>query len=849
MKKYYLAIDIGASSGRHIIGYMENDRLVTDEVYRFPNGVTEKNGHLIWDIDALFKNVKDGIKAAFSKYESICSLAIDTWGVDYVLLDGENEILPCYAYRDSRTETAIPSVHEKVPFSELYARTGIQFSTFNTIYQLYDDSMRGKLGKASDFLMIPAYLSYKLTGVKFHEYTNATTTGLINTESGDFDMDIIKKLGLPEGLFTTPLIPGSFVGKLKPDIAEYVGGQLSVIACASHDTASAVEGIPIEGDEPYISSGTWSLLGIKVKKAKTDEGSRIANYSNEGGVGYTRYQKNIMGMWVVNNLKKELAPDISFGELTELARSSAFEGTVDVNENKFLAPESMKAAFDSSFDRGKGPVSTGDYIKCALTSLAYGYKSALCDLAKNTDKKPETLYIVGGGAKNIFLNELTEKICGIKVKALPIEATSIGNLKIQMEANMNSFYELAKSKYAEYGIDTEAAMKKLAEIPISLHCWQGDDVIGFDGDKSLSGGIQTTGNYPGRARSFEELKSDLALAFSLMPGKKRLNLHASYAILGDEKADRNEYRPEHFAPWVEFAKEQGLDGIDFNPTMFSHDMMKDGLSLSSPNEKVRSFWVEHCRSCIKIAEYFADEFGTPSLLNIWIPDGYKDVPSDRLSPRMRLKKSLDEILSVNYDRNKVIVAVESKVFGIGVESYTVGNSEFYQNYAAMNGICCLLDNGHYHPTEVVSDKISSMLVFHDKVALHVTRGVRWDSDHVVLLEDELKEIAKEIIRNDAADRVLIGLDYFDASINRISAMVTGFRAMEQALLNALLLPNEKLKTLQTESRFTELMVMQEECKLLPLGAVWAEYLDRQNTERNYYSVIVDYENKYLKGRN
>ena len=409
-------------------------------------------------------------------------------------------------------------------------------------------------------------------------------------------------------------------------------------------------------------------------------------------------------------------------------------------------------------------------------------------------------------------------------------------------------YEVAKNAYASYGIDLDKALAELKEIPVSLHCWQGDDVIGFDGSDSLSGGIQTTGNYPGRARNFEELKADLAFAFSLMPGKKRLNLHANYAILNGDKADRNAYEPKHFAPWVAFAKEQGLDGIDFNPTMFSHKNMKDGLSLSSPDETIRKFWVDHCIACLKISEYFAEEMGTPVAMNIWIPDGYKDVPADRLSPRLRLKKSLDEILSTNYDRNKVIVAVESKVFGIGVESYTVGSNEFYQNYAAKNNICCLLDNGHYHPTEVVSDKIPSLLAFHDKVALHVTRGVRWDSDHVLLLEDELKEIAKEIVRNNAAKRVLIGLDYFDASINRISAWVTGFRAMQLALLNALLLPNEKLKELQETSRFTELMVLQEECKLLPLGLAWEAYLTQEGVEKAYYPAIAAYEKKILEER-
>ena len=347
-------------------------------------------------------------------------------------------------------------------------------------------------------------------------------------------------------------------------------------------------------------------------------------------------------------------------------------------------------------------------------------------------------------------------------------------------------YELAKAEYSAFGVDADKVISILKNIPISIHCWQGDDVIGLDGGGSLSGGIQTTGNYIGRARNFDELKADITKAFSLMPGTKRLNLHASYAILNGDNVDRDKYKPKHFEPWVKFAKELGLQGIDFNPTMFSHPNVKDGLTLSSPDESIRKFWIEHCKACIKIAEYFATEFNSYSLVNIWIPDGYKDIPADRLTPRLRLKESLDEILSIPYDKQKVVVAVESKVFGIGVESYTVGSNEFYQNYAAKNNICCLLDNGHYHPLEYVSDKIPALLAFYDKVALHVTRGVRWDSDHVVLFEDELKEIAKEIVRNNAIDKVLIGLDYFDASINRLSAWVTGQRAMQKALLYALL---------------------------------------------------------------
>ncbi len=413
---------------------------------------------------------------------------------------------------------------------------------------------------------------------------------------------------------------------------------------------------------------------------------------------------------------------------------------------------------------------------------------------------------------------------------------------------MNKYYEVAKAEYASYGVDTERAINALREIPVSVHCWQGDDVVGLDGAGRLSGGIQTTGNYAGRARNFNELCADLQKALSLMPGKKRLNLHASYAVLNGEQVDRDKYSSKHFAPWVKFAKKVGLQGIDFNPTMFSHKNVKDGLTLSSPDESIRRFWVEHCKACIRIAEYFAQEMNSHCLVNIWIPDGYKDVPADRLSPRLRLKQSLDEILSIDYDKDKVIVAVESKVFGIGVESYTVGSNEFYQNYAAQKGICCLLDNGHYHPTEVVSDKIPALLAFYNKIALHVTRGVRWDSDHVVLLEDEIKEIAKEIVRNNATDKVLIGLDYFDASINRLSAWVTGQRAMQRALLYALLLPNDRLRALQESGRLTELMVLQEAVKDLPFGGVWKEYLRREAVQEDYFSEIEQYEKEVLGKR-
>ena len=419
--KTYLAIDIGASSGRHIIGWAENGKIMTEELYRFPNGVTELDGHLTWDIDALLGHVKRGIEIAEEKHPDIESLSIDTWGVDYVLLRGGQEVRPCYAYRDSRTETVIPQVHEKISFSELYRHTGIQFQPFNTIYQLCADKEAGRLEGVTDFLMIPEYLMYKLCGVKSHEYTNATTGGMVSAETGEYDGDIIKALDLPEHLFRKLQQPGTVIG-------EYEG--MKIVLCATHDTGSAVEGIPMDEDAPYISSGTWSLLGVKTAKPITNAASELANWSNEGGVGYNRYQKNIMGMWLVNRLRAELCLDKPWGEITAEAEKSRFEETVDANAQCFLAPESMKAAFDAALSMK--PQSVGDYFRCAYRSLALSYMDAIKELQHNTGKHYDSIYIVGGGAKNAFLNALTEKATGKKVIALPIEATAIGNLNIQM---------------------------------------------------------------------------------------------------------------------------------------------------------------------------------------------------------------------------------------------------------------------------------------------------------------------------------------------------------------------------------------------------------------------------------
>ena len=416
---------------------------------------------------------------------------------------------------------------------------------------------------------------------------------------------------------------------------------------------------------------------------------------------------------------------------------------------------------------------------------------------------------------------------------------------------METRYESAKELYAAFGVDTDAAIAKLKSIPVSLHCWQGDDVTGFDHDGPLTGGIQTTGNYPGKAKTPEQLMADMDMAMKLCPGKKKLNLHASYAIFEQgEFVDRDKLEPKHFKKWVDFAKERGM-GIDFNPTFFSHPKVKDGLTLSSPDEETRRFWIEHGKACVRISQYFARETGVPCVMNIWTGDGYKDIPADRMGPRMRYKQSIEEILSEPFDKNLVKPCVESKVFGIGVESFTAGSAEFTLSFAAMHDGCLpLMDNGHYHPTEVVSDKIPALLCFFPEIALHITRGVRWDSDHVLLLDDETKEMAKEIVRCNALDRVYMALDYFDASINRIAAWAVGFRSWQKALLSALCTPNTELKALQDENRLTELMLMQEEIKTLPFGDIWSEYCEQcgVKTGKAWFDDIKAYEKDVLSNR-
>ena len=408
----------------------------------------------------------------------------------------------------------------------------------------------------------------------------------------------------------------------------------------------------------------------------------------------------------------------------------------------------------------------------------------------------------------------------------------------------------AKKRYEAFGVDVDKALETIKNLPVSLHCWQGDDVNGFDSEGPLTGGIQTTGNYPGRARNYEELMADMEKVISLCPGKKKLNIHACYAIFEDGFADRDKLEPKHFKKWVELAKKLGV-GIDFNPTFFSHPKCKDGLTLSSPDKETRDFWIEHGKACIRISQYFAEETGIPCVMNIWTGDGYKDIPADRMGPRMRYKDSIEKILAEPFDKSKVKPCVESKVFGIGVEAFTAGSAEFSLSFAATHDGCLpLMDNGHYHPTEVVSDKIPALLCFFDEIALHITRPIRWDSDHVVIFDDETKEMAKEIVRCGATDKVYMALDYFDASINRIAAWTVGFRSWQKALLSALLTPNEMFKELQENNQLTKLLVLQEEIKTLPFGDIWEHYCETEGVpgDEKWYSEVEKYETEVLAKR-
>ncbi|MGW6301608.1 L-rhamnose isomerase [Peribacillus butanolivorans] len=418
-----------------------------------------------------------------------------------------------------------------------------------------------------------------------------------------------------------------------------------------------------------------------------------------------------------------------------------------------------------------------------------------------------------------------------------------------MHKQIKRDYDAAKELYASHGIDTDEVLEQLKKIKISMHCWQGDDVNGFmNKDQVLTGGISVTGNYPGAARTPEELRLDLEKAYSLIPGKHKLNLHAIYADT-EEKVDLDEIEPRHYTKWVEWAKVKGL-GLDFNPTCFSHPKSDDGFTLSHPDKEIRDFWIEHCKRSRKVGEYFGKETGQPCVTNYWIPDGFKDIPVDRLTPRKRLEESLDEIFKEEIDPQYNLDAVESKLFGIGSESYVVGSHEFYMGYGLTRNKLICLDSGHFHPTETVSNKLSSLSLFSEGMLLHVSRPVRWDSDHVVTLDDELLEIARELVTHNLTEKTHIGLDFFDASINRVAAWVIGTRNMIKALLRAYLIPTEKLKVAELEGDFTTRLALMEEFKMYPFGAIWDYYCATQNVpvREEWLADVKEYEKKVLVER-
>lgn len=419
----------------------------------------------------------------------------------------------------------------------------------------------------------------------------------------------------------------------------------------------------------------------------------------------------------------------------------------------------------------------------------------------------------------------------------------MGNEKLQQQ------YAWAKEEYAKYGVNVDDVLKRLADVKISMHCWQGDDVTGFmNPDQELTGGISVTGNYPGAAHTPEQLRQDLEKAFSLIPGKHKVNLHAMY-VDTDEKVDLDEIEPAHYAKWVDWAKEQGL-GLDFNPTFFSHPNSEDGFTLSHPDKKIRDFWIEHGKRARKVAAYFGEELGQTSVNNFWVPDGFKDNPIDRLAPRKRLMESLDTIFAEELDRKYTLDAVESKLFGLGAEAYTVGSHEFYMGYGITRNKLICMDAGHFHPTEVISNKLSSLSLFSEGILLHVSRPVRWDSDHVVIMDDELQEIGRELVRNDLLGKTHIGLDFFDATINRVAAWVIGTRNTLKSLLKAMLEPTEYLRKIELDGDYTTRLALTEELKDFPFTAVWDYYCETQNVpvREAWLKEVKDYEEKVLVKR-
>lgn len=766
-----VAVDLGASSGRVMLARYEREcrSLTLREIHRFNNGLHSQNGYVTWDVDSLESAIRLGLNKVCEEGIRIDSIGIDTWGVDFVLLDqqGQRVGLPV-AYRDSRTNGLMAQAQQQLGKRDIYQRSGIQFLPFNTLYQLraLTEQQPELIPHIAHALLMPDYFSYRLTGKMNWEYTNATTTQLVNINSDDWDESLLAWSGANKAWFGRPTHPGNVIGHwICPQ-----GNEIPVVAVASHDTASAVIASPLNGSRAaYLSSGTWSLMGFESQTPFTNDTALAANITNEGGAeGRYRVLKNIMGLWLLQRVLQERQINDLPALIAATQALPACRFIINPNDDRFINPDEMCSEIQAACREMAQPIpeSDAELARCIFDSLALLYADVL--------------------------------------------------------------HELAKQRFAAVGIDVEEALRQLDRLPVSMHCWQGDDVSGFENPEgSLTGGIQATGNYPGKARNASELRADLEQAMRLIPGPKRLNLHAIY-LESDTPVSRDQIKPEHFKNWVEWAKANQL-GLDFNPSCFSHPLSADGFTLSHPDDSIRQFWIDHCKASRRVSAYFGEQLGTPSVMNIWIPDGMKDITVDRLAPRQRLLAALDEVISEKLDPAHHIDAVESKLFGIGAESYTVGSNEFYMGYATSRQTALCLDAGHFHPTEVISDKISAAMLYVPQLLLHVSRPVRWDSDHVVLLDDETQAIASEIVRHDLFDRVHIGLDFFDASINRIAAWVIGTRNMKKALLRALLEPSAELRKLEAAGDYTARLALLEEQKSLPWQAVWEMYCQRHDT--------------------
>ncbi len=906
----HIAVDIGASSGRLVWGTIQDGRIDLHEIHRFKNGFSEKDGHCYWDIDYLFREVIAGLQKAKELGITACTLGIDTWAVDYALIDGEGQRLhEVYAYRDERTKHAVEKVTRQLSTNEIYEKTGIQFQPFNTLFQLAVHDPE-QLKRAGQILLVPDYLHYLLTGKRFNEVTNASTTQLLHLQTRDYDADLLKLLGLDRSQFAELVQPGVSLGPIRQALREVHDlPDCEVICVATHDTASAVLGVPAKPHQSfaYLSSGTWSLMGVELDAPLYHEEARERNFTNEwGAFGTYRFLKNIMGMWLIQEVHRHYEGAISYAEFVELAKEEpAFTTFLDFSDVRFLNPRSMVREIQS-YCRETGqlvPQTPGEIARCIYDNLAILYALCVEELEAITGRAIEVIHIVGGGSSNELLCQLTATVSGKKVMAGPIESTALGNLAVQMiakgavsdihearaliretfasvpyepqelgdrtelieefrrvttgkkkgvatvNAGVDASYQEAKRLYAKHGIDVEAVLERLAKIKVSMHCWQGDDVRGFlNRDQELTGGIAVTGNYPGAARTPDELRQDLEKAFSLIPGKHKVNLHAIYADT-EEKVEIDRLEPKHFERWVSWAKEQGL-GLDFNPTCFSHEKSEDGFTLSHPDPAIRQFWIDHCKASRKIGAYFGEQLGQTCVTNVWIPDGFKDSPVDRLAPRQRLKDSLDEVFREELNPAYNLDAVESKVFGIGSESYVVGSHEFYMGYGVANGKIICLDAGHFHPTETISGKLSALALFSKGILLHVSRPVRWDSDHVVIMDDELLDIARELVRHDLLGMTHIGLDFFDGSINRIAAWVIGMRNTQKALLRAMLEPTDYLRQVELEGDYTTRLALMEEFKTYPFGAVWDMFCARHNVpvREEWLSEVKQYEQAVLSLR-